>query len=180
MRAFSCKWYKLMLDRQISGSNLCPVSLRKWCGLLETLSHALNSCSSAKEVWISTLHEDTSESLLGVFWSLDKESFDLFYICLWSIWSERNKAVHGSHVGSIEAQVVSIDSFLREFLTFLRSQQVKVREDSAKNLSWTAPEPGYVKLNVDASVVPGSPFIGIGFVLWDHLGHVLAAGAQYL
>ncbi|PON70971.1 hypothetical protein PanWU01x14_076810 [Parasponia andersonii] len=93
---------------------------------------------------------------------------------------ERNKVVHGSPIRTTEARVSFIESFLCEFVASSSSQEVKKKADLVKNLIWRAPEPVCLKLNVDASIVPGSPSIAIGFVLQDQLGHVLATGARCL
>ncbi|KAL8094450.1 uncharacterized protein LOC141691625 [Apium graveolens] len=40
---------------------------------------------------------------------------------------------------------------------------------------WVAPFPGYLKVNIDASVFKGSPHFSIGMVLRDHLGELYKA-----
>ncbi|GMN27390.1 hypothetical protein TIFTF001_001625 [Ficus carica] len=43
---------------------------------------------------------------------------------------------------------------------------------------WSPPQPGYFKLNIDASVIPGSDHIGIGAVIRDEEGSILGAMAR--
>ena len=43
---------------------------------------------------------------------------------------------------------------------------------------WLPPQSGYLKLNVDASVLSGSDHIGIGAIIWDEKGRILGAVAK--
>ncbi|GMN66693.1 hypothetical protein TIFTF001_035757 [Ficus carica] len=43
---------------------------------------------------------------------------------------------------------------------------------------WLPPQPGYLKLNIDASVFPGSDHIGIGAAIRDEKGSILGAVAK--
>ena len=45
---------------------------------------------------------------------------------------------------------------------------------------WLPPRPGYLKLNIDASVFPGSDRIGIGAAIRDEKGSILGAMAKSL
>ncbi|PON51214.1 hypothetical protein PanWU01x14_217750 [Parasponia andersonii] len=45
-------------------------------------------------VFKSLVDRQTQDVLLGIFWTLDKVSFERFVVILWSIWFERNRVLH--------------------------------------------------------------------------------------
>lgn len=47
-------------------------------------------------------------------------------------------------------------------------------------LSWRAPTPGKLKINIDGAFIKETLSGGWGFIIRDHLGDVVAAGARRL
>ncbi|XP_030498069.2 uncharacterized protein LOC115713727 [Cannabis sativa] len=103
---------------------------------------------------------------------------------LWSIWTERNRVVHGS-----SAKPASIlASFAVNYLSNFRSATKKYHTaaTSAPPLptsvpgaaKWTPPTGLNLKLNVDAALDANRNIIGVGAVVRNSDGHVLAAMAK--
>lgn len=55
-----------------------------------------------------------------------------------------------------------------------RTRQNNEKVDKIQGSMWTSPETGDLKLNVDASVFPGSESFSIGMIIRDHQGSIVA------
>ncbi|PON77083.1 hypothetical protein PanWU01x14_030920 [Parasponia andersonii] len=101
-------------------------------------------------------------------------------VLLWCLWAERNKLVHGRFKKAVPILVSFSYSFLSEF----KSAKVGFDEHESRaprrSVSWEAPPPFMINMNSDAGVPPGEEYIGVGIILHDHSGSVLAAFAKRL
>lgn len=102
-------------------------------------------------------------------------------VAIWHIWENRNNIRNGenmshpSHVvGKIKAYVdfISLHSF---GLTF------SIRRENQKSMSKWSPSPAEsVFINVDAAIFSHTERMGIGVVIRNHLGLVLAASRRFV
>ncbi|GMN40448.1 hypothetical protein TIFTF001_009671 [Ficus carica] len=124
--------------RGIDCDAVCPRCKDK----MESISHAILDCPMSQAVWrfsrFWTVIENRRDFLFANFLRIVKskilmEDFALVCWLAWKLWCERNKALNQV---SIQFQAVGPDV-------------------------WLPPQPGYFKLNVDASVSPESDHIGI-------------------
>ena len=85
--------------RGLNSSSFCPLCNKE----MESLQHALLHCTHAKHTWASWLDcpvnlSTTSADIVDLasqFIGLGKLSeLDLFFMVLWSIWGNRNQAIH--------------------------------------------------------------------------------------
>ncbi|XP_073120376.1 uncharacterized protein [Henckelia pumila] len=169
--------------RGIKVDNICPL-----CNVFPEHSfHALWICIDVQKVWENSalwpiLSRFKGQSFLDLWhWVLlsgNEEDLGCFAIVSWSIWLAKNQFVHlGKKLQPNE--VVSRESLLWEFLS---CQLVNSPKHSNSNLpsSWQASPADTINNNVDATVVHGSPRVGIGVVARDDLGAVLLALTKVL
>jgi ribonuclease HI len=168
-----------LLKRGVVQESLCPI-----CGLeTESITHILWSCSSAMDVWsvcgktFQKSHfcgSDFLQLVEEMFNKCDREEFGFFVRIARQIWFRRNSVVHG-------------EDFLHPNLlvkgTMESSEEYKQANlgDSALPKSvgvqakWQAPPTGTYKVNWDAAVDSVNGRMGIGIVVRDYEGHVIAA-----
>ncbi|GMN43800.1 hypothetical protein TIFTF001_012998 [Ficus carica] len=163
--------------RGIDCDILCP----RCKDVMESSSHAIFDCPTSCAVWrMSRFWEKIEDRRARSFadflrvLSTEVSSVDLALVCwlAWKLWSERNKVVHGGEVGDPQSIFdFSIASFGEwQSLNRAPTQPCFVGSDV-----WSPPQPGYLKLNIDASVFPSSNHIGIGAAIRDDKGSFLGA-----
>ncbi|KAL5759789.1 hypothetical protein ACOSQ2_018627 [Xanthoceras sorbifolium] len=93
------------------------------------------------------------------------------------LWSIRNKVV----LSSMELNIMDVVPWSRTFLTDFRTSSFSVRPLKPMRLEkWEAPSPRWFKLNSNAAVDVVHNRIGIGVVIKDAHGMVVAALAKRL
>uniref|UniRef100_A0A803QDM2 RNase H type-1 domain-containing protein n=1 Tax=Cannabis sativa TaxID=3483 RepID=A0A803QDM2_CANSA len=105
------------------------------------------------------------------------------FCTLWSIWSERNKVVHGQRATLVR----NLASFASIYIQNYQSATHKYHVDASQTRSqpppliipapepWKPPLTSTLKLNVDATVDEKSNIIGVGALVCDSNGCVTAA-----
>ncbi|KAL0011885.1 hypothetical protein SO802_006993 [Lithocarpus litseifolius] len=167
--------------RNITKDNLCES-----CGKApETVCHIFWFCDRAKEVWSSSklilpFEISPSWKFIDVMWKLQKLSDECpglvertIMIC-WGIWKQRNMDRHG---GSSQNGIAIVRSSLRildEFQVANEKPQT-TRESIAMEIKWCPPHLGSYKVNVDGAVFTKQKQVGIGVVIRDSAGEVIAA-----
>ncbi|CAH9135001.1 unnamed protein product, partial [Cuscuta epithymum] len=168
-----------LLKRRVACQSICPVCSQEE----ETLLHIFGSCHKALQVWsFSRWHIPVSagtsfnEWVEHVFRTRDVEQCSLFVMLLWSIWKARNVKVWEQK----EVTVEGIVSEAKAFWEGWRRAQEGVFRTSQQHggvMSWKRPEEGRLKLNTDASVLPGN-ISGLGWVVRDSGGFFVAGGVN--
>ena len=148
----------------------------------ESLVHALISCDFALSVW--SLWQDCPIDLLLktknfndlVFQLCSSSSalnLELFFAISWLVWYNRNKLVHGEN-GLQSLQILELAKGMVE--DYREAFLLDTPPLSSPQSSWVAPPPDYFKVNVDgASFIDGSGISGIGVIIRDAMGRVIAA-----
>jgi ribonuclease HI len=117
-------------------------------------------------------------------------------LVLWRAWHLRNDVIHHKGDATIASSVIFLQSYLGE--TFNppsvihdeKGKQTCVANYTCRNtdgvdasnslLQWSAPPPGWTKLNIDGSFCASNGTGGAGFVLRDSNGKVLVAACVQL
>ena len=105
------------------------------------------------------------------------EDFALICWLAWKLWYERNKVVHGGEYGD---PYTILDLSIASFGEWQALNRAPAQVQAVGPENWSPPQSGCLKLNVDASVLPGVDHIGIGAVLRDEKGIILGAVAKSL
>ena len=173
-----------LFRRRITEDNVCAV-----CGSSEeTTGHVLWHCHRAKEVWRETSLDadkalDGCTEFLDVLWYVRnvkkwlEEDVNLLVMTAWGIWTNRNEVNHGkSHKpGPVLARWTK--ELLEEYtLANHATRPFKVSVDER----WQPPKPPWYKTNMDGAVFTQQKEAGIGVVIRDHHGAVVAALSKKL
>ncbi|KAK3198371.1 hypothetical protein Dsin_021786 [Dipteronia sinensis] len=111
---------------------------------------------------------------------LQPREFALLCVVFWRAWFRRNRAVHSSTMLSGEEVGGLVQFFF--FADFLDANLVGPRNVmiSPTNVVWKAPAVGFFKINVDAAVSSSLGLAGVGTVIRDSAGRVLASSVAKL
>ena len=172
-----------MVAKGIQTPYTCPICDEE----PESLIHGLISCEFALSVW-SLWHDCPMDQLLKAktfndlvlhFCSSTSALFlELFFAISWSVWYNRNKLLHGE-TGLPPLQILEMAKSIVEDYREAFSL-VSPSLPSAQSC-WVAPPSGFLKVNVDgASSIDGSGTSGIGVIIRDDLGRIVAALSKAL
>ncbi|XP_075662942.1 uncharacterized protein LOC142632422 [Castanea sativa] len=140
--------YDRLRQRRILENNMCPICNR----FPETTIHALCECGAA---------QDVSEDVL-----------ELFLVQGWLIWHQRNRVVHGGSLQEPGRFNVRASSFLEEYKE--AQSQLAVPVTIGHLQSWLPPEGMIFKLNFDAAIFMDALASGVGVIIWNEMGEVMA------
>lgn len=155
----------------------------------EDVHHALVECRWAKEIWTHGLSNSAQVffrekgPFVDNFWNLlDKgHEEDIKKTCyiLWFIWYRRNLFLHEGKRLSAEAILGKCNDMHQDFQA---SQVLSVPPPPSQVLAqtWSPPEHGFYKLNVDGSTFVDSGSIGVGAVIRNSTGEVMLAMTEKL
>lgn len=104
----------------------------------------------------------------------DKEKLVLIATGLWGIWSVRNMKVWDNKTMTPE---LAMQWSTLQVVQWREMQQIRNCRTNSSGQGqqravprWAPPEPGALKINVDASVCPGRSSFTLGMVMRDHVG----------
>lgn len=153
------------------------------CGeVFESSGHLFWSCPRAQLVWScsklpSSLRTSQFHSFFDLLWfllmieSFDEEKVALVVTIAWSLWSNRNSVRHWGTRKTPKALVQWASHYLIEYAAVMDSNAVK---PEIINVTWTPPPPSVLKINVDGTLSKPSSFAGIGVVIQDEAGRLVA------
>nr|POE67813.1 putative ribonuclease h protein [Quercus suber] len=162
--------------RKIISDDICPNC--KLDG--ETSLHALWSCSALSQVWspqFSWLQKKSrnSMSMLEIIQCCQEHSdcSDLFASIISQIWTRRNKLRVGESVVPL-AKIVGLAT--ESLLEFQRAQPSSLSSPKPVSSSkWSPPPVGWVKINFDGATFGSKNLAGLGGVIRNDKGLILAA-----
>lgn len=167
--------------RKILEDPSCPVCKQE----PEIVCHALWTCSAAQDVWHGSLKKLQKSAMpelsfldvvVGLFGRLDADGVDMFTSTARQIWLWWNKWVFEGVLSSPEqltqrasdqVESAKAGNIGKHQLGGLTSQRSPTR--------WSLPPIGFVKSNWDVAVDSTGKRMGVGLVLWNHNGEVVAA-----
>uniref|UniRef100_A0A803QC75 Reverse transcriptase domain-containing protein n=1 Tax=Cannabis sativa TaxID=3483 RepID=A0A803QC75_CANSA len=195
-----------LVKRKVITDSTCSVCQQAW----ESVGHALFSCKYAKAVWRhSNLVFDwrlsaamyKGDYILHLSTIYSKAEMEQIFCSLWTIWTERNRIVHGHKARPAK----DLASYAVTYLLNYRNAQQRVRLNDLTTCTsrppqeilysffyqiasaspkpqvvpaaqqWRPPEANSYKLNVDAAIDVHQKVIGIGAIIRDSNGNVVAA-----
>ncbi|KAL0915985.1 hypothetical protein M5K25_013459 [Dendrobium thyrsiflorum] len=162
--------FHFLSNRRLYHEDGCP----RRCNEREDLEHVAVKCKKLLEVLVHL-------GKWGFFIPLKKIFFSSIYIAMWFFsWKSRNKLIHNGIEDSslvIAINAISFSSFSAYGIS--RNSGIWGANQSYRllNLSWYPPPPDWIKVNVDASLLP-SYKAGIGGIFRDHKGRFLLAFAK--
>jgi hypothetical protein len=172
--------------RYINSDPLYPM-----CGLHEeTVGHAIRHCQSARYVLLEgpkVLQKCTSYDikLQGAFChakeKLDDSTFHLFITIARQIWFKRNSVVHR---GEMMAPTTVMKQASEQITNFKKARESHLKAPTylvqpTREKKWEKPPVNVVKVNWDASISTELNTMGVGVILTDHVGDVIASFCTY-
>ncbi|XP_042980081.1 uncharacterized protein LOC122310263 [Carya illinoinensis] len=165
--------------RRIRESALCPICIRE----SESTTHALWSCPSTQDAWgvssrklqKDSVVESPFSSIVGHMLSvLDENDMSTFASIAHQLWKRRNQYVFE---GKYEAPETVVNTATKIVLDYKEANNTQVSKDkpiASSVQSWSAPPLHVFKANWDASVDKVQCKVGIGVVIRDWNGCVVA------
>ena len=101
---------------------------------------------------------------------------ELFFVVAWSIWWNRNQAIHEDS-GSTPSQVWDMAN--RILYEYKDACSLPALSSAPSLTTWQAPPLGFIKINIDGAASDGSPS-SIGVAIWDCRGCLIAASSKVL
>lgn len=153
----------------------------------ETTWHTFMNCEFAKACWteakldrqienmISSV-ESLKDMVLLLIGSLPKKEDAVFSVLFWQIWRERNSMLwKGTHSSPGRTFRIAI-GFLNEWeaVKFADLGSLSSAHQTVCK-TWHKPEPGVLKINVDAAFFQETNELGLGMVMRDEEGRFVVA-----
>ena len=104
-----------------------------------------------------------------------EEGLELFTVIAWLVWSRRNKCHFKENCMPLEKIRDAADSVLKEFRGSQKSRPERVQRQPQR---WVPLEPGNYKVNYDGAYFAEEEAAGIGVVVRNELGQVMASLAE--
>jgi len=155
----------------------------------ETTEHTFLTCQYVVEVWKELKKRCGLSRLLKPFVSTRQCIFEILAGCtdreatifvtfLWHIWEARNAVRNGEKEVHPHCLVEKILAYVDMVLLHMYDPVDPNRCDFIKPKLWSPPPGGWVMVNVDTAIFQKANRMGLGFVVRDHRGEVLAACRQ--
>ncbi|XP_021752476.1 uncharacterized protein LOC110717982 [Chenopodium quinoa] len=153
------------------------------CPEVESVLHMPVSCKDAKLLWyLSPLRLEVENFDGDTFgeWCVsvrkshkDSMWWDVFWSLLWGIWLRRNAWIFEGWKKDVSEVIRKAVGLVGDFAT---AQDPHAMAAVHTNLEcwWRVPVQGVIKINSDASI-PNSSYVGLGGVMRDAVGEVVAA-----
>ena len=146
--------------------------------------HAIWECDQVQTCWGHAFMKLRQASLqLNSFTDLVsavrnfEEGLELFTVIAWLVWSRRNKCHFKENSIPPEKIRDAADSVLKEFRGSQKTRPERVQRQPQR---WVPPEPGNYKVNYDGAYFAEEEAAGIGVVVRNELGQVMASLAEKL
>ena len=150
----------------------------------EDVKHVLWGCSKVRQVWqrcfgwlVNTQDEEGSFSDLVQLAQTKPRLFPLFAVTTWTIWHHRNK----SHLQAATLPLDRLVDFARKYLQIYADRnvnQMPPMRSVASTVCWSPPCGNQVKINFDGALFGESDYAGIGVVIRNSEGVVMAAMSE--
>ena len=106
-----------------------------------------------------------------------EEDIELFTVIAWFVWCRRNKCHFKEQCLPPEKIVDAAEAILKEFQAKPKNMPVRLQPQPQR---WSPPEPGMYKANYDGAYFAEEEAAGIGVVVRNELGQMMASLAEKL
>ena len=153
---------------------------------METSGHLFWSCQRARQIWQCTKLCFASEptaihSFFDLVWHLmmreehDEDKIATVVTVAWSIWTNRNVVRHGRTKKTSEALVKWSTQYLTEYRNAHSPSEPVLRNPAVR---WSPPPTSRFKMNLDGAVFKEQKAAGIGVLIRDEQGQIVATLRQ--
>jgi hypothetical protein len=175
--------FKLNISRKsIRLDTKCPVCFR----FDEDGAHCFLKCKAVRQCWrelgietfrVQLLLSTTAEEFVMEVLKLRTDICIRVIVLLWRWWDVRNKMNAGELMPSCQETVWSVMSMVQDIL---KNDPKAIDSPAPKIQRWLPPPVDYLKINVDGAYKMESKNGAWGFIVRDHEGSTVLAGAGNL
>lgn len=154
----------------------------------ESIFHALFVCKASKKIWQLTCFEEEiglckNKDVCSFFQFMtgrkNKAEMKLMVALCWSIWHSRNLLIFKNKREDSQSSVVAAEAVVQAY----RRIQMPLMQEGSKHedvvqMRWKPPPAGWFKANVDAAVKIDQQRTGLGVVIRNPEGKVVAAAMK--
>lgn len=173
-----------LVKRGVDVQNCCVHCGRKG----EDCFHVFWGCKHAIKMWFQSkfarllsivFNQDPLHVLMDWKEKTELADFEELIVFLWGLWNRRNAKVFKSQE---TISKFSLADWAFSYLDSYRTTNAKLEPRNRPQfpIRWMPPEEGFYKINTDASVSMVDLNAGLGIIIRDHQGQVLAAETKYL
>ena len=170
-----------LMKRKIAANSICE----RCKSAVEEAEHALWSCLELevvwadREVWCFRSKVGFSDVKELVSWLIAKgKPLELFAYTAWKVWNQRNKARLNLQVIPLHQVADQAKELLAQYRVNLQVPKVQLMNSGSRGSRWRCPQVGLVKINFDGAVCSEANMSGIGVVIKDDKGAVLASCSE--
>ncbi|KAH9696063.1 putative reverse transcriptase/RNA-dependent DNA polymerase [Citrus sinensis] len=155
---------------------------------VETISHALFECKAARKTWnlapsTFELQNVPGQDIFSYAQNLCSNSrrnkAELMIMYCWAIWFARNKLIFERKKIEPMVSAAKAESVLEAYQRVRKTGTLHIRNTREESQQrWSPPPTNVLKLNVDATTNSKDQKVGLGAVLRDSNGRVVAAGIK--
>ncbi|KAM6559150.1 hypothetical protein CsatA_028389 [Cannabis sativa] len=182
-----------LYKRKVIDSAACSMCTNAW----ESIGHALFSCKHARSVWKATgfsfdfrqaQQMSNGDYLFHLSTLHSQSNLELIICTMWALWSSRNRTLHGSPREDGQRTATFASDYLAKCRNHTSKKQTTAvgqpvvptastscNNTSATGIRWLPPTGLGLKINVDAAVNNAEKKLGIGAIVRDSSGQVVAA-----
>ena len=154
---------------------------------VEDAKHALWSCLELDVVWADQVLWNFRQEVgfSGVkdllSWMVEKGTpLEQFAFTAWSVWSQRNKVRLNLQSSLLHQVAEQARTMFAQYQAPTRSAELQLGSRGIGRTRWSPPQVGFVKINFDGAVFDSSHSSGVGAVIRNHNGAVMAFCAEKL
>lgn len=149
--------------------------------------HCVKECDVAQQVWAASplpfvtdigVGFDFSHWVVEVAKQVDEAGLGLFFALCWGLWIARNQAIFNNVNRVVTGIVQRVCDYVQEFCQ-VRAQVQGLRICPSPSI-WRPPPVGVLKINFDAATFDALEAIGVGVIVREAHGKVLAAMSERL
>ena len=163
----------------------CRVVEDGWCEACkmesESVAHVLWQCGVAQDIWAGSIrkiqktltgHSDFNQLVATLTQRLTEEELELFWVQCWTIWNQRNVVMHGGKLQHPFVLTKRASDFLIEYKDKQALLATSVSTESVQQ--WRPPTGSVFKLNFDAAMFSNKNSSGVGAIVRNCRGEVMA------
>ena len=156
-----------------------------WSDAAELCSHLLWECSFAQAIWLQApfrnsfvfpLNIQFMDIMDAALHKLHSPEFEILCVALWMIWTCRNKFIFENKIPCSDGLRSRASVYVMEFMEVNKTGLAVL---IAPDRKWSPPLSDSVfKLNLDLSQSRSKASVGVGFLICNSKGEVLAASCE--
>lgn len=155
---------------------------------IESINHALLECKATRKIWLHFPYtvpslEAYSQDIFSILQRMAKElrkaDLELMVTLCWSAWFSRNKFIfEGREIDPI-ILAAKAEFILAVFQRVRKTEPAHIAHPRGeKQQEWLPPPENVFKINVDAAINSKNQSAGVGELIRDSNGKIVAAGVN--